>query len=282
MNLPQIKAIITSGIAHLYDPEEALAIAKGYISDKLGLKLSDRSESITLPPFFDDDMRQLASGKPLQYVTGIQFFFGRPFLVNESVLIPRPETEELTQWIHENIKASAPGIRILDIGTGSGCIPITLNLNNPGTRVYGVDVSPEALEIATQNANILKATVKFIKDDILNPVHHFNEKFDIIVSNPPYIPKSESGSLAVHVIGYEPHLALFVPDDDPILFYKKICNFALKHLRPNGVIYFEVHPDYIAEIVNYLKIMGFSNIITRKDLSGHNRFIKATGLLSID
>src|SRR4030095_1622716 len=185
--------------------------------------------------------------------------------------------EELTLWILEDIKINNTGMRMLDIGTGSGCIPITLNLKNPGLRTYGMDVSQEALDVAIKNARELGADVEFIRDDILNPVNAFNEKFDIIVSNPPYIPKSESASLAVHVMGYEPHLALFVPDDDPIVFYKKISNFALKHLHPYGVIYFEAHPDYINDIVNYLKITGFTFINARKDLSGHLRFIKATG-----
>src|SRR4030095_15606355 len=132
MNLSQIKAIISTRIAHLYDPEEALAIAKGYITDKLGLHLSDRSDSIKMPENFEMDMHQLGLGKPIQYVTGIQFFSGRAFHVNESVLIPRPETEELTLWILEDIKINNTGMRMLDIGTGSGCIPITLNLKNPG------------------------------------------------------------------------------------------------------------------------------------------------------
>lgn len=279
MKYDEIKACIKEKIKHLYDESESDAIARGYISDKMNLPFAGKlisSSELQLPAEFVKDMKLLESAMPLQYVTGIQHFSGNIFKVDSNVLIPRPETEELVEWIVSDLKPDNFIKRILDIGTGSGCIPVTLKIKFPHLEVYATDISENAILIASENAEKYKADIKFIKDDILHPQFSLKDEFDIIVSNPPYIPFSESKDLSLSVLDFEPHLALFSPDEDPVIFYKAVIDFAAKQLKSKGAIYLELNPDYHAAISDYLKQRGFENVMVRKDLSNRIRFAKAT------
>jgi|SRR5688572_26116113 len=285
MNYDETEQLIVSYISALYDPEEAHAIASGYMQDKLNFVPGITGKMNAVPELTDHfyaDMDLLASGKPLQYVTGIQHFYGMIFKVNESVLIPRPETEELVEWAEKFIKKNNKRITLLDIGTGSGCIAITLKIKNPDASVYAMDVSPPALSLAKENAGDYNVIIHFFQDNILLPVVKIAEKFNIIISNPPYIPLSEGDSLSDHVLNYEPHLALFAPEEDPIIYYKAIANYALENLEEGGTLFFEMHPDFAEHVAGYLNNAGFTDVMVRNDLSGKARFLKATRLISND
>jgi release factor glutamine methyltransferase len=209
---------------------------------------------------------------PIQYILGETEFFGLPFQVNESVLIPRPETEELVDWIrNENDRNSNPGI--LDIGTGSGCIAISLKHEFTNATVDAFDISEKALETAQSNAKLNKLKVNFSKVDILN-IPEMEQKWDIIVSNPPYVTELEKSEISPNVLDYEPHLALFVPDNDPLLFYRCIAVFAQQHLKPKGKLYFEINRQFGKATVDLLTTMGFGNVELRKDISGNDRMVR--------
>ncbi|MEI8085323.1 MAG: peptide chain release factor N(5)-glutamine methyltransferase [Paludibacter sp.] len=210
---------------------------------------------------------------PIQYILGETEFYGLPFSVNESVLIPRPETEELVDWIrNENITNEK--LSILDIGTGSGCIAISLKHKLKNVTVDAFDISVKSLEIAKLNAKMNNLDLFFWKIDILN-APDLDKKWDIIVSNPPYIPEQEKNEMHANVLENEPHIALFVPDNDPLLFYRRIALFAQKHLKNNGKLYFEIHRDAGQACVGLLKALGFKGIELRKDISGNDRMVKA-------
>lgn len=208
---------------------------------------------------------------PVQYVLGETEFCGLNFVVGESVLIPRPETEELVAWIAEETK---PDALILDIGTGSGCIAVSLKKFLPGSEVYACDISTEALNVARLNADKNNQQVIFFEMDILNTTTA-ERKYHLIVSNPPYIPESEIDTILPQVKDYEPHQALFVTDDDPLIFYRKIAIYAQQHLYPGGKLFFEIHRDYANACVSMLKDKNFDNIIMKKDISGNDRMIRA-------
>ena len=211
---------------------------------------------------------------PIQYILGETEFYGLTFNVNESVLIPRPETEELVDWIRKENNCK-DNLQILDIGTGSGCIAISLKHEFPNAKVDAFDISDLALETAKSNASQNELVVNFSKVDILN-APCFDKKWDIIVSNPPYVLESEKTEILVNVLEYEPHIALFVPDNDPLLFYRKIALFAQKQLQPNGKLYFEINREYGKATVDLLSGLGFQNVELRKDISGNDRMIMAT------
>jgi release factor glutamine methyltransferase len=218
-------------------------------------------------------IKKLKNNVPIQYVLGKTEFFGMSFNVNESVLIPRPETEELVDWIgKENDSANIKSI--LDIGTGSGCIAISLKFLFPNAEVDAFDISQQALETATSNASFNKLDVNFAKVDILN-APEMDMKWDIIVSNPPYVTEQEKAEILPNVLEHEPHLALFVPDNDPLLFYRHIAQFAKNHLFENGKVYFEINREFGKECMNLLMEMGFCEVELRKDISGNDRMIKA-------
>ena len=210
--------------------------------------------------------------KTIQYIIGVADFCRRQFHVAPGVLIPRPETSELCRWII-SCRQEAGG-EILDIGTGSGCIAITLALEMPKAKVTAWDISDEALHIARQNAYALGAQVAFEKKDALNLQGEF-EHWDIIVSNPPYIKPQERDGMAKNVIDYEPQLALFAPEDDPIIFYERISDYAWKSLNPGGMLFFELNPLTAEAVGYYLRQLGFSEIEIRQDQYGKQRFLKA-------
>ncbi len=218
-------------------------------------------------------IKKLKKFIPIQYILGETEFYGLTFNVDESVLIPRPETEELVDWIRKENDRSA-SLNILDIGTGSGCIAISLKHEFPKSVVDAFDISDQALITAQSNAYRNNLEVNFTKVDILN-APDFNRNWDIIVSNPPYVLENEKVTIHPNVLDNEPHLALFVPDNDPLLFYRNIAQFALRQLKPGGRLYFEINRKYGNATMDLLVESGFTDIELRKDISGNDRMIKA-------
>lgn len=280
-------------LTDLYEKEELEAIMAYCFEAFLGLKRSDisfkgnetMSESELLK--FNFAVKDLKKYKPVQYISGEADFYKLKFKVNEHVLIPRPETEELVDLIIKDVRSSAvqnSDLRIIDIGTGSGCIAIVLKKNIPHAKVTAMDISIEALEVAKQNAEKNGVEVSFILDSILNPQvnvtlseakeQHPTPVFDIIVSNPPYISISEKDTMHENVLNYEPHLALFVNDPDPLLFYRSIAEFALKSLKPAGKIYFEINQAHGLETKYMLENKGFKNVELIRDLSNNYRILR--------
>jgi release factor glutamine methyltransferase len=215
---------------------------------------------------------ELKTEKPIQYITGEAWFYGLRFEVNENTLIPRPETEELVEWIVDGLKVKGKGQRVLDIGTGSGCIPIALKKEIPNAQVSAIDISEKALEMARKNAFDNQVEVNFVHQNILE-TESLDEKYDVIVSNPPYVRNLEKQEIKRNVLDYEPHLALFVADSDALLFYRKIAQLALKSLAPNGKLFFEINQYLGKETVELLEYLGFNNIELRKDFVGNDRMI---------
>lgn len=214
---------------------------------------------------------------PIQYLLGKTSFYGLDFEVNANVLIPRPETEELVEWILQDCGKieSTTAFSILDIGTGSGCIPITLKKQLPLTNVSAIDVSEKALEVAQGNAKLNGVEVHFILQNILETTDLL-ATYDVIVSNPPYVRNLEKQEIKNNVLEYEPHLALFVADDDALIFYRKIGELALKSLRPNGKLFFEINQYLGKETVVLLNDLGFQNVALKKDIYGNDRMILAS------
>lgn len=271
----------------VYPAGEARAVARILMED--GFRLSqtdilmgkDNELSAEQRLCVEKCVRRLLAGEPVQYVTGQCLFLGRPFSVRPGCLIPRPETEDLVAAIAGNAKRriEADGqehpLRVLDIGTGSGCIAVSLALElDEAACVEAWDVSPEALEIARDNARKLHATVSFRLADILkNP--DSSALFDLIVSNPPYVREQEKADLEANVLQHEPHLALFVPDNDPLLFYRSIGNYALSHLVSGGQLWLETNRYLITDTADLLESMGFLQVETLTDRYGHPRHLKA-------
>ncbi len=264
----------------MYDEREASAIAHEVMLhitrlDKLE-RLVQKDEEFTTEQeiLFTQARIDLLKGKPLQYVTGSAWFMNREFIVNEHVLIPRPETEELVQWVVDDNKKD--NISIFDIGTGSGCIPISLKLALPAAAVTTCDISEMALETAAANAKKLLANIHFIGMDILDTEQQNNTGvYDVIVSNPPYIPISERANMHSNVKDHEPEIALFVPNDDALLFYRAIAQFGKTHLAEKGSIYCELESSHAQETKALFELMGYSNVEIRKDMHGNWRMLKA-------
>lgn len=214
---------------------------------------------------------RLMEGEPVQYVLGRAEFCGRWFDVRPGVLVPRPETEELCAWITADSKASASP-KVLDIGTGSGCIAITLQLDMPESKVTAWDISADALDVARENAQQLGANVNFVKLDALNAKPE--GEWDVIVSNPPYICEKEKKDMAVNVLEHEPHTALFVPDADPLLFYRAITRLAVQTLNKGGRLYFEINPIYADDTCRMMQAEGMTAVELRSDMYGKQRMAK--------
>jgi len=215
---------------------------------------------------------RLKNHEPIQYILGTTEFYGLPFYTVPEVLIPRPETEELVQWIIQDNKSSKPSI--LDIGTGTGCIAISLQKNIPQSTVLACDISPVCLETAKRNSELNSAEVSVIPYDILNNVPDFSfPELDIIVSNPPYIREKEKPLMEKNVLDHEPELALFVPDEQPLIFYQRIADFSKIHLKNKGRLYFEINEAFGSECFTMLQQKGFSEVILKKDIHGKDRMI---------
>ena len=281
-------------IAEKYGLDEARAIVRLVLGERFGLSMTDILCDKVTELSADDRtelekiMLRLENGEPVQYVLGFAEFCGRRFSVGPEVLIPRPETEELCWWIVEErgTRKEERGrrneereTRILDIGTGSGCIAITLAAELPDAQVSAWDISEKALATARKNADSIGVNVDFEQVDILkNPPSSFllpPSSFNMVVSNPPYVCQTEKSSMKPHVLEYEPHVALFVPDNDPLLFYRAIADFAVHALKPDGWLYFEVNPLYINELKTMLSERNFDEIEEKCDQFGKKRMIRA-------
>ena len=270
-------------LAPLYGDGEAKAIAQMVYEVRYGLTLSDIYLGKDTQLSADDQAelkeiaKRLADNEPVQYVLGVADFCGRQYHVEPGILIPRPETEHLCRLITEHVANGSP-IRstrsILDIGTGSGCIAITLALDISGAEVTAWDISPIALRVAKGNAEQLGANVNVIENDMLQQTYQVAPQWDLIVSNPPYICDSEADQMEANVLDYEPEIALFVPDDDPLKFYVPIMNFAQSALHPGGQLWLETNPLYEEMIEERLLELGF-NVTAHDDQFGKTRFIQA-------
>lgn len=222
---------------------------------------------------FEDALRRLSRHEPVQYITGKTEFFGLEFRVSKDVLIPRPETEELVQWIIEDLqKKEKNDLKILDIGTGSGCIAISLARNLPQAKVSAIDISEEALKIARKNAESNEVQVQLIRKDILQTAD-LGEKYDVIVSNPPYVRELEKKAMQKNVLNYEPATALYVKDRDPLIFYEKITALAAHHLEPAGAVYFEIN-QYLGKETEILMRKKDFRTSLKKDIFGADRILK--------
>lgn len=219
-------------------------------------------------------IQRLENNEPIQYIIGETEFYGLSFKVNKHTLIPRPETEELVAWIVEDQPNNDAALHILDIGTGSGCIAISLAKNLEKAKVLGLDISERALKIATENALINNAEVSFVKQDIIE-TKVLPDKYDVIVSNPPYVREKEKEMMLANVLDYEPEKALFVSNEDPLLFYRKIAQIAYKYLSENGILYFEINEYLGKEMTALLSQLGFKNCTIKKDIYGKDRMMRA-------
>jgi release factor glutamine methyltransferase len=289
-------------LTHIYDAGEAKAIVRWVLDVRFALSWTDiLCGKVTELSAHDQTelekiMQRLEKGEPVQYIIGVADFFGRQFHVAPGVLIPRPETEELCRWILASDKHGLTrtvreiphqsDANILDIGTGSGCIAITLALELPDAKVTAWDISDDALRIAAGNAKSLGANVTFKHRDVLDSslftpdsslftLHSSLHSWDLIVSNPPYIQPIECDEMAKNVLDYEPQIALFAPEDNPIVFYQRIGDYAWQHLNPGGLLFFELNPLTADQVCDSLRTTGFMEIEIRKDQFGKNRFLKA-------
>lgn len=261
-----------------YEPQEANALARIIFCDMLGQSnvdyylCKDMDLSGNEEEKVKSILQRLEKYEPIQYIEGKKYFSGREFFVRQGVLIPRPETEELVELAAQACK---PNAKILDIGTGSGCIAISLSKKLPEAEVHAWDISEAALEVAKQNNEQLSASVHFEQHDILTYQATGEEAFDLIISNPPYITESEKAEMEANVLAWEPSIALFVPDNDPLLFYRRIGELALRMLTPNGKLFFEINRAYGDATKQLLCNQGYKNIHIQKDLSGNDRFVYA-------
>lgn len=280
MTIESAKDQLIQQLAALYEPREAASITHLVLEHLTGMNKTDRmihkyqELSVEQEDRFLSMVTSLLNNKPIQYVLGEAWFGGMKFIVNEHTLIPRPETEELIEWIKAT--ANPEPQKVVDIGTGSGCIPITLKKEFPLWQLTAIDVSDDSLEVAKQNATLNQVAIEFMGMDFLNESLWSNlPDYNIIISNPPYIKKSEKGTMSANVVDHEPHVALFVPDEDALIFYRKIASFGLSHLKKNGQLFFEINQLLGKEVCTLLEEMGYDPIL-RKDLHGNDRMIMAT------
>ena len=282
MKIKEYRTQFIQQLTSIYDAGEAesffyLILEENHQMKRIDLALNpDLTFSDTAIQYWNSILEELKKEIPVQYLLGKTSFYGLDFEVNENVLIPRPETEELVEWILESqkskVKSQKP--KILDIGTGSGCIAISLAKNIPNAVVFAIDISEKALATAKKNAKINGVDVAFLEKNILE-TEDLQQQFDIIVSNPPYVRELEKHEIKKNVLDNEPHLALFVEDNDALIFYRKIAELALKNLSQNGQLFFEINQYLGKETVALLEKMNFKNIELRKDIYGNDRMIKA-------
>ena len=267
-------------LAQEYDEGEAKAVARMVYEVRYGLTLSDiyigkdTQLSLDCQTELEEITKRLIEHEPVQYILGQADFCGRTFHVEPGILIPRPETEHLCRLITKHAAIGFPNRTILDIGTGSGCIAITLALDIPNSQVTAWDISPIALRVARGNAEQLGAQVNVVENDMLQQTYQVAPQWDLIVSNPPYICDSEAEQMEANVLDYEPEIALFVPDDDPLQFYVPIMNYAQSALHPGGELWLETNPLYEEIIEERLLELGF-NVTAHDDQFGKTRFIQA-------
>lgn len=271
---------LKNALQPLYEEGEATAIAHAILehitgADKLE-RLTEKDKPLTAiqQQQYIITKELLLKATPVQYIIGKTWFLGREFMVNDSVLIPRPETEELVDWIVKDNAGKSPSI--IDIGTGSGCIAVSLKLDLPQATVTACDVSSGALLVARMNASNLDADLEVKHIDFLNPGQVDTlGRYDIIASNPPYIPESDKSTIHANVLEHEPHVALFVPTDDALLFYRIIADFGLTNLNNNGLVYCELDRDYALQTKDLFESKGYINVEVRNDMAGNTRMLKA-------
>jgi release factor glutamine methyltransferase len=280
MSIAELQKKFWEELKLIYEEREARAVTRLVLETLLQLNATQLSlERFRLLTTHQREqleqvLTRLKTGEPAQYALGEADFYGLKFRVNRHVLIPRPETEELVEWIVSDFGFEICDLRLLDIGTGSGCIPIALAKKFPEAIIEGVDISEDALEVAKENNRHNGTSVSFRKLDILTEELSVNT-YNLIVSNPPYITEAEKKSLHPNVLYFEPPLALFSYDEDGLKFYRRIAQVAFTALKPQGKLFFEIHRDKGSEVTEILRALGYSNIELRKDLSGNNRMIKA-------
>ncbi|QXP70499.1 peptide chain release factor N(5)-glutamine methyltransferase [Polaribacter sp. R2A056_3_33] len=286
MTLQNFRVFFNSELSTMYPKTEIDSFFFMLIELKLNLQ---RIDTVLKPDFLIDEsilselkniVKRLQKEEPIQYILGETEFYSLPFLVDENTLIPRPETEELVEWVINEIqeirsKNQDNKLNILDVGTGTGCIPISLAKNLNNVSISAIDVSLEALKKAKQNAILNKVDITFLEIDILK-AKELPKKYDFIISNPPYVRELEKIEINNNVLQNEPHLALFVDDENPLIFYKKIADLAKQDLTKNGLLFFEINQYLGKETVDMLHQKGFKNIELKKDFSGNDRMIKAT------
>jgi release factor glutamine methyltransferase len=278
MNFLEAKKYFFNECASVLDEDESEELFSRIIEDQTGLSKIDllanksiKLNLVTLNSIIDD----LKKHKPIQYILGYEWFGKFKLHVTENTLIPRPETEELVLWIVETLKKkNNQNAFIIDIGTGSGCIPIYLKSTLQKAEILAMDINQKTIEVAIQNAKNYAVDIDFFQDDILNLFHTFSEKFDVIVSNPPYILETEKKGMSKRVIAYEPHEALFVTNNDPLQFYRSIVSFAKNNLKKDGFLFFETHQDYAEDVFNLCIQNGFQTEL-KKDMYENNRMVKA-------
>lgn len=279
MNYSQIKKIFHQQLKEIYIENEIdslFFIALEYVTSTSKIEyILQKEEEISEEKLIKLKfiLEKLTKNKPVQYITKKAYFYGLNFYVNEKVLIPRQETNELVDWVIMSVTHSKP-IKILDIGTGSGCIAITLKKNLPLSEVFAIDISNEAIQVAQKNANDNEVEINFLQKNILE-INDLKSNFDIIISNPPYVRELEKLEMAPNVLDNEPHLALFVPDNNPLLFYEKITEIALKNLTEDGMLFFEINQYLSEETKKMIENKGFKNVTLRKDLQENYRMILA-------
>jgi release factor glutamine methyltransferase len=280
MSLQDTKQAIKHQLGNLYDAIEMNSMVNIIIEEVTGwdalhqnIHKNDALEPSQIEQL-DHYVKQLLTGKPLQYIIQKAWFLGKAYFVNEAVLIPRPETEELVEWIIEYAQIINKPLSILDIGTGSGCIPISLKLAIPNAHITAIDISKEALAIAEQNAASYHTEIEWIAQDILQ-TKQLKDRYDIMVSNPPYIPLREKLAMQKQVADHEPEIALFVPDQFPLIFYSKIAHIGKSALKPNGQLFFEIHYDQGEAIIALLNEMGYHAEL-RQDIFGKDRMVRAS------
>lgn len=260
----------------LYSPQEAESLVLWLLDHYLGVKRLDilQEKEVNIPSELEEAIMELLKGKPIQYILQAAPFYGRTFKVNPSVLIPRNETEELVHLIIQENKAT--GLKILDVGTGSGCIPITLALEMGRPEITAVDISEAALVLANANAEALGAdsSISFIVGDVLRDAFPIRD-LDIIVSNPPYVRESEKALMHPNVLNYEPHLALFVPEEDALIFYRRIAEEGVSALKQGGRLYFEINEAFGHQVVDMLSALGYKEVSLYKDLNDKDRIVSA-------
>lgn len=289
MTIQAAQLQLNQQLSAVYEAREASNIAHWVLEHLTGMPKIDRlmhrekALTATQQELLRRHQDELLKHRPVQYVLGEAWFAGMRFYVDENVLIPRPETEELVEWIVDDQRAGGTGavsqqaLSILDVGTGSGCIPIALKKKLPAATVYGCDVSEGALEVAKRNGLSLGADVQWLRSNFLQAAAWPNfPPVDILVSNPPYIPVSDKASMQANVLQYEPHLALFVENDDPLLFYRHIALFAQEQMVAGGQLYVEIHEDLGPATVQLFTQCGLTNIILRQDLQGKDRMVHAS------
>ncbi|KAA3624165.1 MAG: peptide chain release factor N(5)-glutamine methyltransferase [Flavobacterium sp.] len=278
MQLAELKNYFESELANYYPSEEAqsffILLSEAWLDySRMDVSLN-ASEVIPseLISKYKNALERLQLNEPIQYIIGSTEFYGLPLVVSPDTLIPRPETEELVRWILEYDRKK---VKILDVGTGSGCIAIALARMMPEAEVTAMDISDKALEIARKNADLNQVKVSFLQTDIL-AVHALPEQYDLIVSNPPYVREQEKSYMHDNVLLYEPDTALFVSESDPLIFYRAICRLALRHLKQDGLLFFEINEYLSKEMESLLKEEGFQNIEVGVDFRGKDRFLRCT------